>query len=64
MIPRRYLKIFLTPFQCLFVGEELNLVNKLTAKVISGRVLLERYISAPIALRYKVSSPRSSSSSS
>jgi len=38
------------PFQCLFVGHELNLANKFIAKVISGLVQLARYMSAPIAL--------------
>ena len=41
----------LTPFQCLRVGEELYLANKLTENAMSGLVALARYISAPIALR-------------
>ena len=40
------------PLQCLLVGAELYLANKLTANVISCLVVLARYISAPIALRY------------
>ncbi|KAL4577145.1 hypothetical protein LXL04_013248 [Taraxacum kok-saghyz] len=54
----------LIPFQCLFVGDELNLANKFTAKEMSGLVQLVRYISAPIALRYGTSGPRTSSFSS
>ncbi len=50
----------LISFQCLFVGEELYLANKFTENAISGLVLLARYISAPIALRYGTSGPRSS----
>ncbi len=51
----------LIPFQCLRVGDELNLANRLTAKAISGRVQLARYIRAPIALRYGTSGPTISS---
>ena len=36
--------------------------KQLTAKVISGLVVLARYISAPIALKYGTSEPRISSS--
>ena len=36
-----------------------NLANKFTAKAISGRIEFARYISAPIALRYGTSGPRS-----
>ncbi|GKC33676.1 hypothetical protein Tco_1046060 [Tanacetum coccineum] len=54
----------LIPFQCLFVGDELNLANKLTAKEMSGLVQFVRYIRAPIALKYGTSGPRISSSSS
>ena len=50
----------LIPFQCLFVGDELNLANKFTAKEMSGLVQLVRYIRAPIALRYGTSGPRTS----
>ena len=49
------------PFQCLRVGDELYLANKLTENAISGRVLLARYINTPIALRYGTSGPRISS---
>jgi hypothetical protein len=52
----------LTPFQCLRVGAELYLANKLTENAISGRVQFARYIKAPIALRYGTSGPRISSS--
>ena len=45
------------PFQCLRVGTELYLANKLTEKAMFGRVQLARYISAPIALRYGTSGP-------
>ncbi|KAL0413108.1 UNVERIFIED_CONTAM: hypothetical protein Sradi_1512500 [Sesamum radiatum] len=51
----------LIPFQSLFVGVELYLASRLTEKAISGRVLFERYISAPIALRYGTSGPKISS---
>ncbi|XP_021286203.1 12-oxophytodienoate reductase 1-like [Herrania umbratica] len=42
----------LIPFQCLRVRKELYLDNKFTTNDISSRVLLARYISAPIVLRY------------
>ncbi|KAL6514611.1 hypothetical protein OROGR_020190 [Orobanche gracilis] len=45
-------------------GHELNLASKFTAKAISGRVQLARYMRAPIALRYGVSGPTSSPFSS
>ena len=44
---------------CLGIEEELNIANKLTEKAIHNRVL---YINAPIALRYSISRPISSSS--
>ncbi|MED6191354.1 hypothetical protein PIB30_115580, partial [Stylosanthes scabra] len=40
------------------------LANKLTENAISGRVLFAKYIKAPIALKYGISGPRISSSSS
>ena len=40
------------PFQCLRVGAELYLANKLIEKTMFGCIQLARYISAPIALRY------------
>ncbi|GKD26690.1 hypothetical protein Tco_1232904, partial [Tanacetum coccineum] len=64
MVPRRYRRMCLIPFQCLLVGDELNLANKLTAKEMSGLVQFARYIRAPITLRYGTSGPRTSSSSS
>jgi hypothetical protein len=48
----------LIPFQCLRVGAELYLANKLTENDMSGLVLLARYINAPIALKYGTSGPR------
>ena len=48
-------------FQCLRVGAELYLANKLTEKAMSGHVQLARYISAPIAPRYGTSGPSNSS---
>ncbi|KAK9167068.1 hypothetical protein Scep_002259 [Stephania cephalantha] len=62
LVPRRYRKICLTPFQCLRVGDELYLASRLTAKAMSGLVQFARYISAPIALKYGTSGPSSSSS--
>ena len=47
----------LIPFQCLWVGVELYLANKLIEKAISGRVQLARYINAPMTLRYGTSGP-------
>ena len=44
-------------FQCLRVGVELYLTNKLIEKTMSECVQLIRYISAPIALRYGTSGP-------
>jgi hypothetical protein len=41
----------------------LNLGSKLTAKAISVLVLLARYTSAPMALRYGYSEPNTSSHS-
>ena len=50
-------------FQCLRVGTELYLANKLTGKkTMPERVQLEKYISAPITLRYGTSRPSNSSS--
>ena len=49
------------PFQCLQVGAELYLANKLIEKAMSRRVQLARYISTPIALRYGTSGPNNSS---
>ena len=51
----------LIPFQCLWVRDELNLANRLTAKAISGQVQYARYIRAPIALRYGTYRPTISS---
>ena len=51
-------------FQYLLVGEELYLANKFIENATSGLVLLARYISAPIALRYGTFGLRSSSLSS
>ncbi|KAK9114389.1 hypothetical protein Syun_021186 [Stephania yunnanensis] len=62
LVPRRYRKTCLIPFQCLRVGEELYLASRLTAKAMSGLVQFARYISAPIALKYGTSGPSSSSS--
>ena len=45
----------LTLLQYLLVGQELYLANKFTTKDLSGLVLIVRYISAPIALRYSSS---------
>ena len=50
------------PFQCLRVGVELYLANKLTEKAMFGRVQLARYISAPMVLRYGTSGPSNYSS--
>ncbi|KAL6530255.1 hypothetical protein OROHE_014608 [Orobanche hederae] len=47
-----------------FHRHELNLASKFTAKAISGRVQLARYMRVPIALRYGISGPTSSSFSS
>jgi len=52
------------PFQCLCVGDELNLAKRLIANDISGLVQFARYIRAPIALRYGTSGPSISSFSS
>ena len=49
-------------FQCLRVGAELYLANKMTEKTMFGRIQLARYISAPIALRYGTSGPSNFSS--
>ncbi|KAL6557351.1 hypothetical protein OROMI_017701 [Orobanche minor] len=46
------------------MGHELNLASKFTAKAISDRVQLARYMRAPIALRCGISGPTSSSFSS
>ena len=51
----------LIPFQCLLIGVELYLTNKLTEKAIFGRVQLARYISIPITLRYDTLRPSNSS---
>jgi hypothetical protein len=45
------------------VGAALYLVSLFTAKAISGLVLLARYISALMALRYGYSEPNTSSPS-
>ena len=52
------------PFQCLRVGAELNLANKLTENAISGLVHCAKYNKAPIALRYGTSGLSSASFSS
>ena len=62
MVLRGYSIMCSTPFQCPFIGEKLNLASKFTAKQISGQILLVRCTSALIAPRYRVSSPRLSSS--
>ena len=49
------------PLQCLRVGAELYLANKLTEKEMFGHVQLARYISAPIILRYGASGLSNSS---
>ena len=51
----------LIPFQCLRVGAELYLANKLKEKKISWRVQLAGYISEPMILRYGTSGPSNSS---
>jgi hypothetical protein len=51
IVPLRYLRIILTPFQYHLVGVEMNLASRLTAHAISGPVPSARYINAPIALR-------------
>ena len=48
------------PFQCLQVGAEPYLANKLTEKAMSEREQLARYISALITLRYGTSGPSNS----
>lgn len=55
VVPRRYWDICLTPFQCLWVGEELYLAFRLTENAITGHLLLARSISALITLRYGTS---------
>ena len=49
------------PFQCLWVGAELYLANKLIEIAMFECVQLARYISAPIASRYGTSGPSASS---
>ena len=49
------------PFQCLWVGAELYLTNKLTEKVMSRHVQLTRYISVLITQRYSTLGPSNSS---
>ncbi|KAK9157949.1 hypothetical protein Scep_004523 [Stephania cephalantha] len=61
LVPRRYRKTCLTPFQCLQVREELYLLSRLTTKAMSSLLQFARYISASIALKY-TSGPISSSS--
>ena len=61
LVPRRYPNICLIPFQCLLVGAELYLANKLTEKAMSGQVKFARYISAQFALRYGTLGPSNSS---
>ena len=46
IVPRRYLRILFKPLQCLLVGAELNLANRLTANAISGLV--------PFAKKYEL----------
>jgi hypothetical protein len=45
------------------VGAALYLVSKFTAKAISDLILLARYISAPMTLRYGYLEPNTSSPS-
>jgi len=45
----------LPSFQCLRVGAELHLANKLTENAMCG---CTRYVRAPIALRYGTSGPK------
>ena len=45
------------PFQCLQVGAELYLANKLIEKTVSGYLQLAGHINTPIALSYGTSSP-------
>jgi hypothetical protein len=45
------------------VGAALYLASRLTVKAISGLVLLARYISGPMLLRYGYSEPNTSSPS-
>jgi hypothetical protein len=47
----RYLNTILTPTQCRFVGAALRFASRFTANAMSSRVLLARYINAPMALR-------------
>ena len=61
LVPRRYHNIYLISFQCLLVGIELYIANKLIENAMFGRVQFARYISAPIALRYGTSRPSNSS---
>ena len=58
IVPRRYSKTSLTPFQCHIVGAELHLANKLIEKAISGLVHCPKYNKVPIALRYGTSGPK------
>ena len=58
------MQTFLTSFQCPWVEKELYLTSKFTKNAISGRVLLVRYVSAPIALKYGTSGSSNSSLSS
>ena len=60
-VPLRYRNMCLIPFQCLRVGAELYLANRLIGKAIFGCVQVARYIRAPIALRFGTSGPSSSS---
>ena len=56
--------MYLMLIQCLRVGEELYLTSKFTKNAILGCVLLAKYISAPITLRYDNSGLSNSSLSS
>ena len=42
IVPARYLKICFTAFQCCSVGLAVNLATVLTAKTMSGLVLVDR----------------------
>src|SRR4051794_38505628 len=54
IVPFKYRKRCLTACQCMGPGLELNRARMLTAFVMSGRVVIARYINAPTALRYGV----------
>ena len=52
------------PYQYLLVGSALYLANRFTTNAMSGLVQFAKYMSAPTALKYGNSGPRTSSPSS